>query len=380
MTDQKVYITQLSKFFPNKLVENDEMEEYLGRIKGLKSKSKSLILYHNKIKGRYYAIDKQGNNTHSLTDMAVEAIKGLCGKEFSINDIELLACGSASPDLLMPTLSQMVHGKLGINPIDAMTASGSCNSSMWALNYAWMSLLLGRYSNAVCCASEKFSNWMQSRNFEEESDALERLGKDPYIAFEKDFLRWMLSDGASAVLLQKQPSPAGQSLLIDWIEIKSYANQMETCMYAGGIKDDNGNIVPWRDLSPKEWLEESVFSLRQDTRLLQDNITKLGGDFLKELTRKHHFDVSEIDFFLPHLSSFFFKKRIEESLRELSMEIPEEKWFVNLDKVGNIASASGFAMLEELFHSGRLKPGNRILVMIPESARFSYTYLMLTVE
>jgi len=56
-----------------------------------------------------------------------------------------------------------------------------------------------------------------------------------------------------------------------------------------------------------------------------------------------------------------------------------EKWFYNLTKVGNVGSASPLLMLEELLHSGKLKKGERILVMVPESARFSYAYLYLTV-
>ena len=59
--------------------------------------------------------------------------------------------------------------------------------------------------------------------------------------------------------------------------------------------------------------------------------------------------------------------------------IPEEKWFLNLPHVGNIGSASAFAMIEELMYSGRLKKGQKLLLMIPESARFSYCYCMLTV-
>jgi len=47
--------------------------------------------------------------------------------------------------------------------------------------------------------------------------------------------------------------------------------------------------------------------------------------------------------------------------------------------VGNVASASGFLMLEELFNTGKLKKGQKILMMIPESARFSYAYVLLTV-
>jgi 3-oxoacyl-[acyl-carrier-protein] synthase-3 len=56
-----------------------------------------------------------------------------------------------------------------------------------------------------------------------------------------------------------------------------------------------------------------------------------------------------------------------------------ERWFLNLPKVGNVGAASAFLMLEELFNSDKLKAGEKILVMVPESARFSSTYMLLTV-
>jgi 3-oxoacyl-[acyl-carrier-protein] synthase-3 len=279
----------------------------------------------------------------------------------------------------MPSHASMVHGELGIRSMDVMSAEGSCNSSMWALNYAWMSLLTGKYSNAVCAGSELQSTSMTSKNFEEESKHLESLGKNPYIAFEKEFLRWMLSDGAAAILLQDKPNRNGLSLLIDWIEIRSYANEIETCMYYGGLKDQDNSVIPWRNLNPKQWIEESVFALKQDSRLLEKEITRLGGLFLRDLMEKYNFDIASIDYFLPHMSSEFFRKKIRNSLIEFNIDIPIEKWFTNLQKVGNIGAASGFLMLEELFNSNALKRGEKLLIMIPESARFSYTFVHLTV-
>ena len=64
----------------------------------------------------------------------------------------------------------------------------------------------------------------------------------------------------------------------------------------------------------------------------------------------------------------------------VGIEINEDKWFTNLTKVGNVGSASIYIILEELFHSGKLKKGEKILVMVPESGRFSYAYAYLTVE
>ncbi|MBN1186276.1 MAG: beta-ketoacyl-ACP synthase III [Bacteroidales bacterium] len=377
MTD--VYITNISKFLPNEPVYNDEMEEYLGRIRGFKSKSKAIVLRHNGIKCRYYAIDKNGDITHTNAELTAEAIRRLETDKFKTENIQLLTAGTASPDQLMPSHACMVHGELGIKPVDAMGASGSCNSSMWALNYAWMALALEKYENAVCAGSELQSTSMLSKNFEEESKYLEALNNNPYIAFEKEFLRWMLSDGAAALLLQNKPSDDGISLRIDWIEIRSYANEMETCMYYGGIKDAEGKITPWRELDPQEWIDKSVFSLKQDSRLLEKHITKLGGIFLKELLHKYSIDPSKINYFLPHISSEFFRKKIKESMIELNIIIDDEKWFTNLDKIGNIGAASGFLMLEELFSSGKLKKDETLLMMIPESARFSYTYMHITV-
>jgi 3-oxoacyl-[acyl-carrier-protein] synthase-3 len=62
---QGVYITKAAKFLPNDPISNDDMEDYLGMIDGVPSKGKGLTLRNNGIKTRYYAIDKQGNSTHS---------------------------------------------------------------------------------------------------------------------------------------------------------------------------------------------------------------------------------------------------------------------------------------------------------------------------
>jgi 3-oxoacyl-[acyl-carrier-protein] synthase-3 len=375
---REAYITNVSKFLPNNPLNNDELEEYLGTIGGLRSKSKALILRHNGIQCRYYALKKGGKITHTNAELTAEAIRKLSNESFKIDDIQLLTCGTASPDQLMPSHASMVHGLLGIKPVDAMSAEGSCNSSMWALNYAWMSLLTGRYSNAVCAGSELQSTSMLSKNFEEEAKYLQALGKNPYIAFEKEFLRWMLSDGASAVLIENNPSDKALSLKIDWIEIRSYATEVETCMYYGGMKNEAGDIIPWRNLSTDDWIKNSVFSLKQDSRLLEQKITKLGALFLTDLIKKYSLNTREINYFLPHISSEFFRSNIKESLLESGIDIPDEIWFTNLHKVGNVGAASGFLMLEELFHSGNIREGDTMLLMIPESARFSYTFVHLT--
>jgi 3-oxoacyl-[acyl-carrier-protein] synthase-3 len=189
----------------------------------------------------------------------------------------------------------------------------------------------------------------------------------------------MLSDGAGAALLQNTPNANGISLRIEWIEQRSFANELPTCMYAGSIKADDGSLIGWTDLDQETWTEDSVFAIKQDTKLLGEFVVKKGGELLKSIMASKNFDVAEVTYFLPHLSSQFFGPRILKELEILNIEIPIAKWFTNLSWVGNVGSGSPYLMLEELFNSGKLKAGDKILMMVPESARFNYGYALMTV-
>lgn len=373
-----VYITRLAKFLPNKPISNDEMEDYLGMIGGKPSVARRLVLHRNKIVERYYALDKNGNPTHSNAEMTVQAIYGLLDKMLAPGDLELLACGTTSPDQLLPSHAAMVHGLLKGDHIELASMSGACCSGMQALKYAYMSVASGNTTNAVCSGSERLSSWLRSGKYDREAEKISQLEENGFVAFEKEFLRWMLSDGAGAALLENKPSDR-LSLKIEWIDIASFADKLETCMYAGAQKLDSGTLKGWHEYEPQQWLETSLMSLQQDVKLLGCNIVELGQEFLNRIVAKRKLDVAAIDHFLPHLSSDFFRDRIKDSLERSGMSIPESKWFTNLARVGNVGAASPYLMLEELFHSGRLMKGEKILLMVPESARFTYTYALLTV-
>ena len=374
----EVYITRLATFLPNRPVTNDAMEKYLGRVDGRPSKAKAVVLRNNKIKTRYYALDENGRLTHTNAQMTAEAVRGLLDDRFTVDDIELLSCGTSSQDQLMPSHAAMVHGELGGKPMEINSPTGACVCGMQAMKYAYLAVLSGEKSHAVCTGSELMSTWMRAGNFEKEAEKLSRLEQQPIVAFEKDFLRWMLSDGAGAALLQNKPNPKGLSLRIDWIEIASFANQFETCMYAGGEKLENGEIKGWREFEANELLERSVLSVRQDIKLLDTYAVRQNNLFLKSIIKKRALDLDQISFFLPHLSSEYFRSRLEADSRDQGVYIPQEKWFTNLTRLGNIGSASVYCMLEELYHSDQLEKGQQILTVIPESARFSYVYALLT--
>lgn len=363
---------------PNSPVSNDEMEGILGMIDGKPSRGRRIVLRNNGIKNRYYALDKNGTITHNNAQLTAEAVKGLFGKDFTPAQMQLLACGTTSPDQLLPSHGSMVHGELSSPVTEVVSFSGACCAGMHAMKYAYMSVLSGS-NNAVCAGSEQTSSWMLARNFEEETRSHRELDELPVLAFEKDFLRWMLSDGAGAALLQNAPSPDGFSFKIEWMDLFSFAGELETCMYAGADKKENGKLKGWKEYEEHEWLEKSIFSLKQDVKMLDKYIVSVGVKKLAETLKKHNIGSADIDFVLPHISSEFFRKKMMEEMTASGIPFPEEKWFTNLVQVGNIGAASIFLMLEELHQSNKLKKGQKILLLVPESARFSYAFSLLTV-
>lgn len=376
-----VYINKTSAYFPNEPVPNDDMELYLGYINGKPSKSKNIVLRNNAIVNRYYALEKGGKSTHTNAQMTALAVKELFKDEPDhIKDMQLLSCGTSSPDQMMPSHGVMTHGWLPeAEAIEVVSLAGVCCAGMHALKYAYLAIRTGDVKLAVATGSERFSGLLVSDVFEEEAQKLVELNANPYIAFQKDFLRWMLSDGASAFLMSDEPNKEGISLRLDWIEGVSYANEMETCMYMGADKQADGTLKGFMDFTPEEIMNKSIFSVKQDINLLSDNIVPLGGKKIKEIFDRKGLKSSDIDHFLPHISSNFFKSKIYDLVEIYGGGIPYEKWFINLYTVGNVGAASVYLMIDELFNSDRLKVGEKILLLVPESSRFSYMYAMLTV-
>lgn len=374
-----VYITKAGKYLPNNAVSNDEMEDYLGLINDAASKARRIILRNNKIITRHYALDKDGNSTHNNAELTRLAIDQLFDGQFSAKDMELLSCGTSTPDNFLPSHAAMVHGLLKNQSVELNSSTGVCCAGMNSLKFGYLSIRSGNTKNAVCTGSERVSTWMMADKYEHEVVNLKNLEEQPIIAFKKDFLRWMLSDGAGAVLLENQPRKDGVSLRIEWMDAFSYAHELEACMYAGGDKLESGEIKPWSDYHPDQWLKESIFSIKQDVKLLDEHILVKGAESMSEALNRHNVSSSEIDYFLPHVSSHYFVTGLRKALEEKGVGVADEKWYMNLGRVGNVGSASIYLALEELMNSGQLQKGQKILLSVPESGRFSFAYAYLTV-
>ncbi|QGQ96449.1 3-oxoacyl-ACP synthase [Paenibacillus psychroresistens] len=375
--NNKVYITALGKFLPGAPIANDEMEDYLGRIGGKPSKAKKRVLDQNGIKSRHYAIDKQQNSLYSNAEMAAFAIKdSMRHVDFDQNQMDFLAVATAQADLILPGFASMVHAELGTPPCELANLFGICVTGMTAIKSAYLQVKTGEKQYAVACASEFPSRVFKSSRYEAQA----KFRDGDSIPFDTDFLRFMLSDGAGAAVLQDHPSPHGLSLQIEWIDIKSHASQYEPCMYSGANKTQTGEMdTTWLDYPTfQEAADAGALNVKQDIRLVQ-NMPKLGVDGFFRLIDEGKIAPNELDWIVCHYSSDFFRAEIFKLLNMGGLNIPEDKWFTNLYTKGNTGSASIYIMLEEMLNEGKLKMGQKICCIVPESGRFMMAYMMLTV-
>ena len=90
-------------------------------------------------------------------------------------------------------------------------------------------------------------------------------------------------------------------------------------------------------------------SIKQDVKLLSENIVPLGGIMLSRLFKEKGLNPADVDYFLPHMSSDFFRTKIFDQLNKNDTPIPYEKWVINLSSLGNVGAASVYFMVDEVF-------------------------------
>jgi 3-oxoacyl-[acyl-carrier-protein] synthase-3 len=370
----KAYITGVGAYLPGPPVPSSEMEDYLGRIGGQDSILGRRALRWNGVETRHYALTPDGRPTHSNAGMCAEAVRSaLDDAGLGLEDLAFLAAATTQGDLLVPGHAAMVHGQLGGGPLEIASFQSVCGASLMAAKAAYLSVVAGEHQVAAACAGEFSSRWFRPAFYEGSDlvDAKQRLRA------EADYLRFTLSDGAGAILVEPQPKANGLSLQIGFIDIVSMAGQFDPCMWAGATVADRADPnAGWSHAGPQAAHAAGAMSLLQDFNLLKRVIRAWVGVYLKKVD-EGRIVPDEVDHLLCHYSARSLREEIVSLLEKTSGMIPEKKWFSNLSTVGNVGSASIWVMLDAFLKSGRLKAGETVLCVVPESGRSLVGFMLL---
>lgn len=370
----RVYLESAGYFMPGEPVSNDAMDSYIAPLNRMSSRIKSRILAENGIKQRYYAIDQEGATVFSNAQLAANAIRDCLRRNDSdLSAVSLLASGSSGGDALMPGFSNMIQGELAAHPMETLSVHGICAAGVSAIQTAAQGVELGGHASALAVASE-----LPSRLFKRSRFAARGYDAD----FDAHFLRWMLSDGAGAVLLGNSGRPLpgasqGVRLRLKWVHQRSFSGDYPVCMQLGLSADRARGHLDYPSWNEAE--ADGALSLRQDIRLLP-HLFDIGIHEYAKLVRDGWVDPDQVDHFLCHYSSEKFIPVVEDLMEKAGLVIPRERWFSNLAWRGNTGAASILIMLAEFLETREVKPGEQIFCYIPESGRFMAAYMLLEAE
>ncbi|WP_099023752.1 StlD/DarB family beta-ketosynthase [Mycolicibacterium palauense] len=368
------YITATGSYLPGDPVPNEEIEDYIGHAGRATTALRDVTLANCGIKTRHYAIDKNQQTVVTNAAMAAAAVRLAADRAgLGPDDVDLLSAATTMGDLIAPGHASMVHGELGYHPLEITTSHGICSCGMMALKNAYLQVAVGEKRAAVSVASEFASRIFKHSRYAEMGDTAE----DGALPIEAAFLRYMLSDGAGAAVIENAPAASGISLRIDWISLTSYANTEKTCMYLGS--GDNSCATTWPDYpDAASAAADGALFLRQDLSLLP-HLVRVGVDEYERLLAQGRFDPATLTWIPAHYSSERMKTLVLEELARRGAEVPgPERWYSNLTSVGNIGCASIYVILDEMMTSGLICEGDTLLCMVPESGRFAVSFMHLT--
>lgn len=355
------YITRTGSFLPGKAVENDAIPAYLGSMEG-DAEVMAQVLAMNGIVRRHYAQDLQQQATHDVYELAREAVRACLGDASAEPAPSLLSCGATYGPLAAPGFASILHGALqetGLitRPLEVSSHAGICSSGAAAMVSAVRAIASGDHSRALCVAAEHPSEILKASAIRPVDDRAQHRRLRDSQWFMSMFLRYMLSDGAGAMLLCDRPAETGISLRVDWTNSRSYANQAPLCM-----KLDNRQRL-----------------LTQDLSILSRHLIPLSDLFLRDCLDSHDESLSAYTMILPHVSSFFFRSKMERIIaRHSADESAPTPYWTNLATAGNTGAASIYVMLDHYLREHSLTPGDRLLLFIPESGRFNFVAVSLT--
>jgi 3-oxoacyl-[acyl-carrier-protein] synthase-3 len=349
------FLTATGSFLPGDPVASDRITAFLGTLDG-ETDVAQRVLQMNGIVERHYAQDERQRATHDVYGLAAQAARAALAGQAPLAPITCLTAGTTYAPLAAPGIASIVHARLqsaGLiqQAVEVSSHAGICTSSAAALVAAVRSVQLGEHQSALAIGAEHASEVLKSSAIEPIDDRADHADVRQSQWFMSVFLRFMLSDGAGAFLLESRPRRAELSLRVDWTYSRSFAHEAPLCM-----KLDNANRL-----------------LSQDVGILSRYFYRLAGTFVSAALEQHHEHVDSYRIVLPHMSSYFFRRKMEKMMQELSCKSNQPvAYWTNLATAGNTGAASIFIMLDEFLRQQQLASGDRLLLFIPESGQFNF--------
>lgn len=308
----KAFIKGVGFFVPEKVVTNQDLEK-------LVDTTDEWITTRTGIKERRIA--EPGTKSSDLgTKAAKQAIESA---GLTAADLDLIVVATITPDMFFPSTACAIQNNLGAS-CGAFDMAAACSGFPYALSVAEAYIATGRYNNILVVGSEVLSG----------------------------FIDW--SDRATCVLFGDGAGAA----------IVSRTND-ESCILASKIGSDGslGSIleIPGggsANPTSQETLDKKLHYLRMQGADVFKVAVRTMELAINDLLKSNGYTIDDVDWVIPHQANIRILTAVADRIK-----VPIEKVVLNLDRYGNMSSASTVVALTEAVQQKKVRKGNLVVLV-----------------
>ena len=236
------------------------------------------------------------------SDMGAEAVKGLLKKtNTAAEEIDLIICATATPDMLFPSTACIIADKVGATNCFAYDLMAACSGFLYSLATASKFIETGAYKKVIVVGADKMSSIV---DYTERSTCI------------------IFGDGSGAVLLE----PSEDGLGIQDSILKSDGSGRNFLHLKAG-----GSVKP----ASHETIDAKEHFIFQDGQTVFKAAVKSMADVSEEIMNRNNLTADDVSWLVPHQAN---KRIIDATARR--MGVGEDKVMLNIQRYGNTTNAT----------------------------------------
>lgn len=326
MKNRGVGIISIGTYVPERIMTNFDFEKIV-------ETSDEWIRTRTGVEERRFAAPDQ-----ATSDLCIEAATlALKKAKISIEEIDMILVATCTPDYPVPSTACIVQKKMGALNAGALDINAACSGFVYGLTLGTSLIKSGMNKKVLVIGAETLSRVidMQDRN-----------------------TCVLFGDGATAVILSEVEE--GLGILSTFLGADGDLNGALT-IPAGGTRTPT---------TEKTVEERGQFLKMKGPEVFKFAVNALPNAALESL-RRAGLTPQDVDLYVPHQAN----SRIIESAAK-RLEVPVEKFYMNMAKYGNTSAASIGIALNEAFEKGLIKKGD-IIELVGFGAGLTYAALTM---
>lgn len=312
-----IKIIGTGSYLPEKILTNKDIEKFVDT-------TDEWITQRTGIKERRIA-----DNNEATSDLAYKAsLKALEMANLKAEDIELIILGTSTPDYQIPACAPIIQKRLRCKRIPVFDINSVCTSFTFAFLTAYSFIASGFYNNCLLIGADTYSKIL---NWKDRNSCV------------------IFGDGAGAFVIKKDTTKKGILSYVFGVEGEG-VDQIR--IPVGGSRYPLHSIEDFSKYDPKD-----LYFQMEGKKVYEFTLSVI-TQITKTLIENSGLNKEEIDFFVFHQANIRIIDMISRTLN-----IPFEKFLINIDKVGNTSSASIPIVIDEAIKANKIKSGDKILML-----------------